>query len=89
MGESMVLEGRAARPPVRTAPVTRGRSVAKRALSLEGDSGAFLGPEQQYLLRKRQEVERREARLRRSVAGIVVVVAVAVAAGLFWAFSGM
>ncbi len=69
--------------------MTRGRSVAKRALSLEGDSGAFLGPEQQYLLRKRQEVERREARLRRSVAGIVVVVAVAVAAGLFWAFNGI
>ncbi|WP_349597403.1 hypothetical protein [Azospirillum argentinense] len=63
--------------------------MAKRALSLDGDSGAFLGPEQQYLLKKRQEVERREARLRRSVAVVVVVIAVALAAGLFWLFRGL
>ncbi|CAO3444427.1 hypothetical protein [Azospirillum argentinense] len=88
-GDSMVLEGRAGRSPVRTAPAVRGRSVAKRALSLDGDSGAFLGPEQQYLLKKRQEVERREARLRRSVAVVVVVIAVALAAGLFWLFRGL
>ncbi|TWA89167.1 hypothetical protein FBY14_10643 [Azospirillum brasilense] len=85
----MVLEGRAPRPQVRTSPVVRSRGNAKRAISLDGDSGAFLGPEQQYLLRKRQEVERREARWRRTVAGMLVVVAVAVAAGLYWVFSGM
>ncbi|CAO3374501.1 hypothetical protein [Azospirillum argentinense] len=85
----MVLEGRAARPPVRTAPAARGRSVAKRALSLDNDSGAFLGPEQQYLLKKRQEVERREARLRRTVGGVLAVVAAAAAAGLFWLFGGL
>ncbi len=85
----MVLEGRAARPPVRTVPAARGRSVAKRALSLDGDSGAFLGPEQQYLLKKRQEVERREARLRRTVGGVLAAVAAAAAAGLFWLFGGL
>ncbi|NUB06055.1 hypothetical protein FW320_07685 [Azospirillum sp. Vi22] len=88
-GESMVLEGRAARPPVRTASATRSRSVAKRALSLDGDSGAFLGPEQQYLLKKRQEVERREARLRRTVGGVLAAVVAGAAAGLFWLFGGM
>ncbi|WP_353859420.1 hypothetical protein [Azospirillum formosense] len=85
----MVLEGRAARPSVRTAPAARSRSVAKRALSLDGDSGAFLGPEQQYLLKKRQEIERREARLRRTVGGVLAVVAAAAAGGLFWVFGGV
>lgn len=88
-GESMVLEGRAPRPQVRTTPVVRSRGKAKRSVSLDGDSGAFLGPEQQYLLRKRQEVERREARLRRTVAGVLVALAAAAAGGLFWAFGGL
>ncbi|KAA0681472.1 hypothetical protein DS843_10500 [Roseomonas genomospecies 6] len=85
----MVLEGRAARLPVRTPPVARNRNAAKRAIALDSDSGAFLGPEQQYLLRKRREVERREARLRRTMAGVLVAVVVAAAAGLFWLFTGM
>ncbi|MHA7062266.1 hypothetical protein [Azospirillum argentinense] len=88
-GESMVLEGRAPLPQVRTSPVVRSRGNAKRSVSLDGDSGAFLGPEQQYLLRKRQEVERREARLRRTVAGVLVALAAAAAGGLFWAFGGV
>ncbi|WP_149468840.1 hypothetical protein [Roseomonas genomospecies 6] len=88
-GETMVLEGRAARLPVRTPPVARNRNAAKRAIALDSDSGAFLGPEQQYLLRKRREVERREARLRRTMAGVLVAVVVAAAAGLFWLFTGM
>ncbi|GAA4252250.1 hypothetical protein GCM10022293_26450 [Azospirillum formosense] len=88
-GESMVFEGRVPRPQVRTSPVVRSRSNGKRSVSLDGDSGAFLGPEQQYLLRKRQEVERREARFRRTVAGMLVAVAAAAAAGLFWVFGGM
>lgn len=88
-GESMVLEGRAARLPVRTPPVARNRNAPKRAIALDDDSGTFLGPEQQYLLRKRREVERREARLRRSVGGVLVAAAAAVAAGLFWLFAGM
>lgn len=88
-GESMVLEGRAARPQVRTPPLARGRGMAKRAVSMDGDPGAFLGPEQQYLLRKRREVERREARLRRSVAAVLVAVVAAIAAGLFWVFTRM
>ncbi|MFC5354242.1 hypothetical protein [Azospirillum himalayense] len=88
-GESMVLEGRAPRPQVRTTPVLQSRGNAKRSVSLDGDSGAFLGPEQQYLLRKRQEVERREARLRRTVAGVLVALAAAAAGGLFWAFGGV
>ncbi|WP_183179659.1 hypothetical protein [Azospirillum sp. OGB3] len=67
----------------------RSRGNAKRFVSLDGDSGAFLGPEQQYLLRKRQEVERREARLRRTVGGALAAVAAAAVAGLFWAFGGM
>ncbi|KAA1058893.1 hypothetical protein FH063_001093 [Azospirillum argentinense] len=85
----MVLEGRAPRSQVRTTPVVRSRGNAKRSVSLDGDSGAFLGPEQQYLLRKRQEVERREARLRRTVAGVLVALAAAAAGGLFWAFGGV
>ncbi|MBB3265387.1 hypothetical protein FHW79_003007 [Azospirillum sp. OGB3] len=88
-GESMVLDGRAPRPQVRMPPVVRSRGNAKRFVSLDGDSGAFLGPEQQYLLRKRQEVERREARLRRTVGGALAAVAAAAVAGLFWAFGGM
>ncbi|WP_281427365.1 hypothetical protein [Azospirillum formosense] len=40
-------------------------------------------------MRKRQEVERREARFRRTVAGMLVAVAAAAAAGLFWVFGGM
>ncbi|ALJ35408.1 MULTISPECIES: hypothetical protein [Azospirillum] len=67
----------------------RSRGNAKRSVSLDGDSGAFLGPEQQYLLRKRQEVERRDARLRRTVAGALVALAAAAAGGLFWAFGGV
>ena len=88
-GESTVLEGRAARPQLRTPPAARSRTVAKRAAALDGDPGAFLGPEQQYLLRKRREVERREARLRWSVAGVLVAVAAAAAAGLFWVFTAL
>lgn len=50
----------------------------------DADAGKFLSPEQQYLLRKRRDVEQREARQRRSAIAIVVAV-IAAAAGAVWA----
>ncbi|MBP2302705.1 hypothetical protein [Azospirillum picis] len=48
------------------------------------DAGRFLSPEQQFLLKRRREVEQREAKRRRSLTGLVLAVT-CVAAGVVWA----
>lgn len=52
--------------------------------SPDADAGAFLGPEQQYLLKKRREVEQRAAKQRRAIVGLGLAVIAAAAAGV-WA----
>jgi len=48
------------------------------------DTGQFLSPEQQYLLRVRREVERRRAKRQQVYAGGALVAAVGVATILAW-----
>lgn len=70
--------GVAARP---AAPAGAARGRSYRAPSPEVESGAFLAPEQQHLLRIRRAVERREVWQRRLlIAAVLVLVAVAAAA---------
>ncbi|MCW2244304.1 hypothetical protein [Azospirillum canadense] len=53
---------------------------------LDADAGKFLSPEQQYLLRKRRDVEQRAAKQRRSAVGMAIVALAAVAGGAAWGF---
>jgi len=70
-------------PGLSSQSASKRRKVRYKASS-DADAGAFLGPEQQYLLKKRREIEQRASNQRRAVVGIVVAVAAAAAAGV-WA----
>lgn len=71
-------------PPGLSSPSASKRRKIRYKATPEAEAGAFLGPEQQYLLRKRREVEQRTANQRRAVAGIVLAVVAAAGAGI-WA----
>lgn len=73
--------GRAGTPPT----AVPGRRRAPGPAKLDADAGKFLSPEQQYLLRKRREVEQRAAKRRRSLAGMGLLAAVLAGAGVAWA----
>ncbi len=75
--------GKPMAPGLSSLSASKRRKVRYKAAS-DADAGAFLGPEQQYLLRKRREVEQRAATQRRAVVGIVLAVVAAAAAGV-WA----
>mgnify|MGYP001296000128 CR=1 FL=1 len=70
--------------PAMASPSASKRRKVRYKATPEAEAGAFLGPEQQYLLRKRREVEQRAAKQRRAVVGIVLAVVAAAAAGI-WA----
>lgn len=72
-----------ARGGFQTSP-TSARNYGRKAAALRSDmdGGAFLGPEQQYLLRVRREVERRAARKRRLAVGLALGALALVAAAV-------
>ncbi|WP_448203831.1 hypothetical protein [Azospirillum sp. sgz302134] len=67
------------RPPVRRPPAGKPPRVLQDA-----ELGRFLSPEQQHLLKVRRAVEQREARQRRSVAGVVLAGVLLVVAAVLW-----
>lgn len=67
-------------------PAVLKRRAPRFSAKLDADAGKFLSPEQQYLLRKRRDVEQRAATQRRSVVGLALVAVAAAAGGVAWAF---
>lgn len=83
VGASGPSPGRAGTPFVAPSSVLK-RRKPRFSAKLDADAGKFLSPEQQYLLRKRRDVEQREAKQRRSAVGMVVVLVVAAVGGAAW-----
>ncbi len=82
-------KGRSSRPAV-VASETKALPPAKRPARRTSrdlsttDTGQFLSPEQQYLLRVRREAERRQARRQRAYVGGALVATVGVATVIAW-----
>ncbi|MBP2295477.1 hypothetical protein [Azospirillum rugosum] len=91
VGASGPSPGRAGTPFASPFSAKSSSSVLKRrkprySAKLDADAGKFLSPEQQYLLRKRRDVEQREAKQRRSAVGLFLVAVAVAAGGAAWAF---
>jgi len=82
-------KGRSSRPAVVASgikafpPAQRPARRTSRDLSTT-DTGQFLSPEQQYLLRVRREAERRRARRQQAYVGGALVATVGVATVIAW-----
>lgn len=85
VGASGPSPGRAGAPFAAPSPVLK-RRKPRFSTKLDADAGKFLSPEQQYLLRKRRDVEQREAKQRRSAVGMALVVVALAVGGAAWAF---